>query len=266
MSSRTLSISVTTRLSGKVVLITGATGEIGSATAVEFAREGAAGIALHYNRNRSQAAKLGLRIKAMGCRSVSIRTDLSNPTDAKKLVAETVSRLGRLDLLVCLAGHPFSRGDWFERFERLTPEQLKKPIEVDLLGSAYVVQAAIPIMRRQRGGKIVLIGSTPALTGDSVGTTYLIAKAGLLALTRSLAQYLGKDNIHVNALALGAIDTESTLGHLKPKEKSRLAREASLRRFGSPMEVARKIVFLSSGDSDFLTGQTIVVDGGYAMR
>lgn len=202
----------------------------------------------------------------MGCKSVSIQADLSNPADAKNLVAETVSRLGRLDALVCLAGHPFSRSEWFERFERLTPEQLKKPLEVDLLGSAYVVQAAIPTMRRQSSGKIVLIGSTPALTGDSVGTTYLVAKAGLLALTRSLAQYLGKDNIHVNALALGAIDTESTLGHLGPKEKSQLAREAALRRFGSPREVARIIVFLSSTDSDFLTGQTIVVDGGYAMR
>ena len=253
-------------LKGKYALITGASGEIGEATAIEMAKEGVAGIALHYNSNHTKVSRTAKRLDALGCRSLRLKANLSVPVDAKRLVRDTLSGFGRIDILVCLAGHPFIRKEWFCDFEKLTPEQMRRPLDVDLLGSAYVIQMAIPAMRRQRGGKMILMGSTPAITGDSVGMTYTVAKAGLLALTRSLAQYLGKDNVHVNAIALGAIDTESTLGHLGSKEKRQMASEASLKRFGTPLEVARKIVFLSSTDSDFLTGQTLVVDGGYAMR
>jgi 3-oxoacyl-[acyl-carrier protein] reductase len=104
------------------------------------------------------------------------------------------------------------------------------------------------------------------LTGDTVGIAYLIAKAGILALTKALAQYLGPDNVNVNALALGPIDTQSTIRHLTAKEIKELKAEAALKRLGTPREIAREIVFLASDDSDFITGQTIVADGGYAMR
>ena len=258
--------SMAEKLKGLVALLTGASGEIGSATAIEFAKEGAIGLALQYNRSRRQADAVIQSARKLGADGAAFRADLTDPIQAKGLVNKTLARFGRLDALICLAGHPFRRNEWFEKFEQLTPEQLNAPLQVDLLGNAYVIQASVPVMRRQRRGKIVLVGSTPALTGDSVGVSYLMAKAGILALTRALAQQLGPDNIYVNALALGAIDTKSTIGHLAAREKDRLAAEASLGRLGTPHEVARKIVFLSSRDSDFVTGQTIVVDGGFAMR
>jgi len=120
-------------------------------------------------------------------------------------------------------------------------------------------------MRRQRSGKIVFVASTPAITGDEVGYSYLIAKSGVLGLTKAAAQYLGPYNVHVNAIAPGSIDTEA-MGVLTSKERKELAKYSALKRLGTAKEVARKAVFLCSEDSDFLTGMTLVVDGGYAMR
>jgi 3-oxoacyl-[acyl-carrier protein] reductase len=249
-----------------VALLTGASGEIGSATAIEFARENARGVALQYNRGLRQTEDIVSRMRELGTEGIALKADISRKNQANALVARTVEHFGRLDALVCLAGHPFQRGNWSSPFERLAPGQLRKPLDVDLLGNAFVIQSAIPVMRKQHGGKMVLIGSTPALTGDTVGIAYLIAKAGILALTRALAQYLGPDNVNVNALALGPIDTQSTVGHLTAKEMKELKAEAALKRLGTPREIARAIVFLASDDSDFITGQTIVADGGYAMR
>jgi len=258
--------SMMKKLGGVVALITGASGEIGSATAIEFAREGASGLALHYRHNLRKAQRVAKEAGKLGCRTLLLRANLADAVEAKRLVRDTVAAFRRLDALVCIAGHPFSREDWFGRFEDLTPEQLRNPLDVDLLGSSYVIQAAVPVMKKRHGGKIVLIGSTPAITGDAVGISYLVAKAGILALTRALAQYLGPYNIHVNALALGAIDTKATTARLTARQKEELTQEASLRRFGAPLEVARKVVFLAGKDSDFMTGQTLVADGGYAMR
>jgi NAD(P)-dependent dehydrogenase (short-subunit alcohol dehydrogenase family) len=257
---------MSSKLAGKVVMITGASGEIGSATALELAKEGASGIALHYSRNRRRAVEIARKARRLGCESIVLKANLSNPGQAKSLVRRICEEFGKLDVLVCMAGHRFSSEDWFGKFEELTPEQFMAPINVDLLGNAYVAQAAASEMKRRGGGRIVFVGSTPAITGDSVGMTYSIAKAGLLSLTRSLAQYLGPNKIQVNAVALGSIGTKATLDHLTPRQKETLIDEASLRRFGTPLEVARKIVFLSSDESDFVTGQTIIVDGGYAMR
>ena len=257
---------MSSKLSGKISLITGASGEIGKAIAIEFAKEGAAGISLHFNRNKKNVKDTGVAVSKLGSKSVALQADISDPVQAKSLVTRTISEFGRIDVLVCAAGHPFLKGDWFCEFENLTAEQFMNPIKVDLLGNAYVAQAAIRNMKRRRGGKIVLIGSTPAITGDSVGITYLVAKAGLLALTRGLAQQLGPHRINVNALALGAISTRATLRHLNSRQRADLTREAALGRMGTPLEVARKVVFLSCGDSDFVTGQVMVVDGGYAMR
>ncbi len=253
-------------LDNKVALITGASGEIGYATAIEFAKEGVSGLVLQYNRSKARVRAVASAVEIYGCTTKILKADVSKSKEAKRLVNETLSGYKKLDAVVCLAGYPFVSKDWFGKFEHLTPEQLKRPLEVDLLGSIYVVQAAIPEMKRRRKGKIVLVGSTPAITGDVVGISYSTAKGGLLALNRSLAQYLGPYNIHVNALALGAIDIKATLNHLTAKEKRDLAKESALGRFGKPEEVAQKIVFLCSNRSDFLTGQTLIVDGGYAMR
>jgi 3-oxoacyl-[acyl-carrier protein] reductase len=180
-------------------------------------------------------------------------------------VKETTTSLGRIDVVVCFAGHPFRSEEWFKEFTALTREEFERPIQVDLLGSAFVAQAAIEEMESQQGGTIVFIGSTPALTGDRVGVTYLVAKAGILGLTRALAMIYGPKGIRVNALALGSIETEA-MDSLPEEEKRMLVEEPAMKRWGTPEEVARVVAFLASDDASYITGQTIVVDGGYALR
>lgn len=231
---------------------------------MELAREGA-DVAVHYGRSRSAALEVAREIESLGRHAVALRADVTKRAQAERLVRETVRRLGGLDALVVYAGHPFRAREWYAKFEDLPEPALRAPLEVDLLGTVFVTQAAVPHFKRAKAGKIVLVGSTPAITGDTAGFTYLIAKAGVLALTRALAQYLGPFNVHVNAIAPGTVAT-APMDALSPRKRRKLAEEAALKRIGTPQEIARKAVFLCSPDSDYLTGQTLIVDGGYAMR
>ncbi len=252
------------RLDGCTALVTGGSGGIGRATALELGREGA-DVAIQYRRGKAAADETVRALRKLGRAALALRADVSKPKECEALVARSVERLGHLDALVCMAGYPFRPAEWYKDFARLTPEEVRHPIDVDLMGSLFMAQAAIPRMVDQGRGSIVFIGSTPAITGDVVGIPYLVAKAGLLALTRSLAQVYGPKGVRVNSLALGSIESEA-MARLSPKERAKLAQEPALRRWGKPKEVARVIAFLVSKDASYVTGQTIVVDGGYAFR
>ncbi len=252
------------RLAGKVVLVVGGSGGMGAVTCRALAREGAK-VAVHYGRSKDAALAVVQEIEGLGGSAMAIAADVTKKNEADHLVRDTVDRLGGLDALVAYAGHPFKPDEWFAPYEELPESAFRKTLDLDLLGTIFVTQAAIPHFKAQRSGKIVLVGSTPPITGDVVGFTYLVAKAGILALTRALAQYLGPHNVHVNALAPGTVAT-APMAALPPEERRKLVEEAALRRVGTPEEIAQKAVFLCSPESDYMTGQTLVVDGGYAMR
>ena len=252
------------RLDGQVVLVTGGSGGIGRVTAVELAREGA-DVALQYNRGKGGAEATAKRIAELGRKVFVGQADVSDPESCRALVNSVVASMARVDALVCLAGHPFRTEEWSKEFTALTPEEIRRPLDVDLLGSVYMAQAVLPVMVAQHRGSILLTGSTPALTGDVVGIPYLVAKAGLLALTRALSQKYGPHGIRVNALALGSIESDAMAG-MPSADRKALAEEPALKRWGRPEEVARAIVFLVSDDASYVTGQTLIVDGGYAMR
>ncbi len=253
------------RLEGKVALITGASGGIGTATALEFAREGARGIGIQYATSRERAEAVVDEVRGLGVEAMALRADVTNRQQAFGLVEKLVESFGGLDILVCFAGHPFRRDEWFKPFEELTEEDLMGPLRVDLLGSVYCVQAAAPRLKESGNGRVVLVSSTPALTGDLVGISYLMAKGALVSLTKALAIYFGPHNVHVNCLVLGSVATEAMKG-LTAEEERELREETSLKRIGTPEEVARKALFLASEDSDFQTGTNVVVDGGLAFR
>ncbi len=253
------------KLEGQIALITGASGGIGAATARAFAEEGAAGIAIHYASSRERAEVLREEIRALGPQSVVLQADVSNRREAHRLVADTAEALGGLDVLVCFAGHPFLREEWFRPFEELSEEELLAPLRVDLLGSVYCAQAAVNLLRQSGSARVVLVSSTPALTGDVEGVSYLLAKGALLSLTRALARLLGPAGVHVNCLVLGSIDTEA-MEALTEEERRPLEEEATLGRLGTAEEVARKVVYLASPDVSFQTGTALVVDGGFVYR
>jgi 3-oxoacyl-[acyl-carrier protein] reductase len=252
------------RLKGRVALVTGASGGIGHATAIELAKEGA-DVALQYHRGKERADEVVSRIEGLGRKGVALQAEVSDRTECARLVQETVRSLGHLDVAVCVAGHPYRDDEWFKEFSALTSDDFERPFRIDFLGSAFVAQAALEAMTDRGRGSLLFLGSTPALTGDTVGITYLVAKAGILALTRALAMTYGPKGIRVNALALGSIETEA-MGSLQTGYRKALAEEPALKRWGTPEEVARAIAFLASDDASYITGQTIVVDGGYALR
>ncbi len=252
-------------LEGKRALITGGSGGLGSATAREFAARGAAGIGVHYNSAKTEAEDLVEELEAMGTQAVAVQADLSQRQSARRLVDDVASALGGLDAVVAYAGYAYNREDWYTPFEDLTEEVLMRPIRVDLLGSVYTAQAAIPYLKESSSGRIVFVSSTPAVSGDVVGFSYLLAKGGLLSLTKALAWYLGPDNIHVNSLVLGSIDTPA-MASLTEEERRALAEETALKRLGDPVEVARKAAFLASEDASLITGTLMAVDGGFLMR
>lgn len=251
-------------LDGRVAIVTGGSGGIGRATALALAREGA-DIVVQYRSGKAKAEEAARTISALGRRGLAVAADVSDPEECHHLAEEALKVRRKVDILVCMAGHPFRREEWFKDFARLLPEEIRRPLEVDLLGSVFMAQAVLPAMVRAGRGAILFTGSTPALTGDVVGIPYLVAKSGLFALTRALSQAYGPKGIRVNALALGSIDSEA-MGALSAEEKRALAEEPALRRWGRPEEVARTVVFLASEDASYITGQTIVVDGGYALR
>jgi 3-oxoacyl-[acyl-carrier protein] reductase len=252
------------RLDGRVALVTGGSGGIGGAAVLELAREGA-DVAVQYNHGRKPAEAMVEKVRGLGRKAVALQADVADPHACRSLASETLARLGRIDVAACFAGHPFRLEEWNKEFTELTPAEIRRPLDVDLLGSVFVAQAVLPSLAKGGRGSLILIGSTPAITGDRVGISYLVAKAGILGLTRALALAYGPKGVRVNALALGSVST-GPMDALSAKESGSLAEEPALKRWGTPEEVARVVSFLASDDASYITGQTIVVDGGYALR
>ncbi len=254
------------RLSGKVAIITGASGGIGRAAALEFASEGA-NVVLQYMSRIDEVEAVASKLAALGKKSILAHVDFTNvlvaPGEVQGMVNGAIKEFGKVDVLLNLAGYP-ARGEWNKRFMELTPEDFYKPINVDLFGSFLCARAVAQHFLKQKSGVIVNVSSTPALSGHDKGFAFTVAKAAILGLTKALAFELAP-YVRVNTIALGNVETE-WVSELTQEELRKERSDNLVKRFGRPEEIAKTLAFLCSDDSSFLNGQTIVLDGGSTLH
>lgn len=244
-------------LAGRVALITGGR-RIGATVATELARAGA-DVAVVYCRSRVEAEETADSVRALGRRAHVLHADLGRPDSCERVVNDTVHSLGRLDILLNMAS--VYRG---KPFDDVTIEDWDQQLSIDLRAAWLCARAAVPHMRRLRGGRIVNFGDWVARSGRPRYTGYVpyyVAKAGVIALTEALALELAPDQILVNAIAPGPIVApEGT----SDEEFARVERATPLGRWGGEAEIAKAVLALI--DSDFITGETIRVDGGRHLK
>ena len=256
-------------LDGQIALITGGSRGIGRAIAEAFAAAGCNIAVASRGREDSDAAAAEIA-RHSGVRATGIAADVSRQESVQELFRELRGWSGdRLDVLVNNAGYPFLSEIWSTALGATPPNKLRswylEVFETDTLGSIYCTFEALPLMTPRGRGSIIYISSTPALEGCQ-GTPYTVAKAGVLGLMKDVAREYGKFNIRANALALGSIQTPATYETLDPAAREAIARDTPLRRWGKPEEIARAALFLASDHSSFITGQTLIVDGGILRR
>jgi 2-deoxy-D-gluconate 3-dehydrogenase len=247
-------------LAGKSALVTGGNGGIGLGMALGLARAGAA-VAIAGRNAEKNAAALGQLEKF--ARPIALLADVSDEASCRSMVREAAERLGRLDILVNNAGINIRRAP-----QDYTLDEWHKVLDANLTGAFVASQAAYPFFRRQQGGKIINVGSMMSLFGASFVAPYGASKGGLVQLTRALATAWAKDNIQVNVVLPGWIDTELTRrarGEVQGLHERVLARTPA-GRWGTADDMAGVAVFLASSASDFVTGAAIPVDGGYSSQ
>lgn len=250
------------KLDGQVAIVTGSSSGIGKAIAVEFAKEGAK-VVVNYAKSEAEAKGVASEIEEIGSKAIVVKADVSDDTQVKNLVETAMAKFGKIDILVNNAGY-VSKQVWYAKLGDITDEMWNNVMNVDVKGTFLCSRVVSSSMLKQKRGKIVNVSSTPGLTGDVYGLAYSVAKAGILGMTKSLARILAP-HVQVNAMAFGSIET-GWVDWLSKKETSALIKETALKRFGTPEEVAKLAVFLASPDSNYITGQTIVIDGGYYMH
>ncbi len=242
---------------GKIALVTGAARGIGRAIAEELATQGAdlvlCDLKAEWLTDTAEA------VKAKGRKVVCLAADVSNGDSVNATVDEAVKQCGRIDILVNNAG---ITKDTF--LARMSEEDWDAVINVNLKGTFLFCKAVGKVMMKQRGGAIVNIASIIGLIGNAGQCNYAASKAGVIALTKSVAKELASRNVRANAVAPGFIETKMT--EVLPEDiKKQMLALIPLNRFGQPRDVARVVVFLAGEESGYLTGQVLTVAGGMAM-
>ncbi|UCH46195.1 MAG: 3-oxoacyl-[acyl-carrier-protein] reductase [Nitrospiraceae bacterium] len=245
------------RLEGKNILITGAAQGIGKSIAIEMAKEGAnIGVA---DINLGTAESAAQEISSSGVKSTALQLDVSNQSSVTDAVQAFTKELGSLDVLVNNAG--ITRDTLLMRMKE---EDWDAVLNINLKGTFLCMKESVKIMAKQRYGKIINISSVVAFIGNPGQANYSASKAGLIGLTRTVAREYASRGIRVNAIAPGFIKTAMT-DVLPDNVKDEMMKAIPLGQFGTPEDVARAAIFLSSPESDYLTGQVIHVNGGMYM-
>jgi 3-oxoacyl-[acyl-carrier protein] reductase len=245
-------------LQGKVALVTGASRGIGRAIALELARQGAK-VAVNYAGSEAKANEVVAEILEMGGEAFAVQADVSKAEAVDNMVKEVLDRFGRIDILVNNAG--ITRDNLIMRMKE---EEWDEVININLKGVFNCTKAVTRPMMKQRYGRIINIASIVGVSGNPGQANYVAAKAGVIGLTKTTAKELASRNITVNAIAPGFITTDMT-DKLSEEVREEMLKQIPLARFGEPKDIARVAVFLASDAADYMTGQTLHVDGGMVM-
>jgi len=242
------------RLQGKVAIVTGGARHIGAAYCRKLASEGAAVVVADILNGESVVRD----IEELDGRAIAVQVDVSNEADTVRMAAEAVKAFGQIDVLVnnaaifiAIERHPFYE---------ISAEEWDRVSAVNIKGPFLCTKAVFPHMKERKGGKIINISSSTAYWGTPNFLHYVASKAALIGMTRSLAREVGEFGICVNTIAPGLVEHE---GQTAPKALTELQlKQRSIKRLQTPEDLLGTLVFLASADSDFMTGQAIVVDGG----
>ena len=245
------------KLEGKVALVTGGARGIGRSIALLFAQEGC-DIAL-CDVNLEVARSTQKEIEALGRKSLSFETDVTVFKQVEEMMNIVLDNFKHLDILINNAGITKDN-----LLLRMTEDDWDKVITVNLKGVFNCTKAASKAMVKQRSGKIVSIASIIGIMGNAGQANYAASKGGIISFTKSIAKELSSRHINVNAVAPGFIQTAMT-DKLTQEQRNLMLANIPLNRLGVPEDVAQSCLFLASGESDYITGQTIVVDGGMSM-
>lgn len=242
-------------LKGRTAVITGASRGIGAAIALKFAELGA-NVALIYKSNSEKAEEVRKSAEAFGTQTKIYRCDVASAEDCRSAIAEIINNFGKIDILVNNAG--ITR----DNILAMMPEEdFSEVVNTNLVGCFNMMKACTRNFIRNKYGKIINISSVSALLGLAGQCNYAASKAGIIAMTKSAARELSSRNVCVNAIAPGFISTDMT----KELDSEEILTRIPLKRLGNPEDVANLAAFLASGASDYITGETIRIDGGLAI-
>lgn len=246
------------RFSNQVVIVTGGSRGIGRGISKLFAEEGAEVVLV--GRDEAQLNAVEASLRAEGGKAIYVQADVSQPKDMEKMIEKTLSRFGKIDVLCHNAGiYPPAR------LEKMTLEEWQKVIDVNLTGTFLAVKGCIPIMKKQGHGKIVI---TSSISGPRTGlpgySHYTASKGGVAGFIKTAAVELAKYRININAVEPGNIMTEG-FDAMGAEHINNMVRAIPMGRLGTPEDIGHAILFLASNEASYITGQSLIIDGGQTL-
>ena len=245
-------------LTGKCAVVTGASRGIGRAIALELANQGAK-VVVNYSGSEQKALQVVEEIKANGGEAIAVQANVSQSESVQQLMKTAIDTFGSLDILVNNAG--ITRDNLLMRMK---DDEWDDVINTNLKGVFLCTKAVTRQMMKQRAGRIINISSIVGVAGNPGQANYVAAKAGVIGLTKTTAQELASRNILVNAIAPGFITTEMTDG-LPEDLKEVMLKQIPLAKLGQPEDIAKAVAFFASDNANYITGQTLHIDGGMVM-
>ena len=246
------------KLEGKVAVVTGASRGIGRAIALKLADEGAK-VVVNYSGSQAKAEEVVAMIQENGGEAIAVQASVSQTEEVTALIDTAVKTFGSLDILVNNAG--ITRDNLLMRMKE---DEWDDVLNTNLKGVFLCTKAVTRQMMKQRAGRIINISSIVGVAGNAGQANYVAAKAGVIGLTKTTAKELASRNILVNAIAPGFIETEMT-DQLPEELKQGMLTQIPLAKLGQPEDIAKAVAFLASDDANYMTGQTLNIDGGMVM-